>query len=230
MNRRYSRKKTVVEETANEDKMAQAMDRIGAVTHQALVSVAGAVGPALADARDKIGPAVEDARDKIGPVVEDARDKLIPVVEDARDKMAPLAASAALTTKAQGHKAALKLGIVEEPQPPSHRIRNLLVVLGLGGIAAFAYQKLTGKDADPAWTASRDTAAASQSATTTSPASTVNGTGLAASEAAADPTGGDTTVPGDQSDTAPTAPFATEETVESHVPTTPDEPLEKREL
>ena len=43
----------------------------------------------------------------------------------------------------------------EESQAPQP-----LILLGLGGLAAFVYMKLTGKDADPAWTTGRDSAAA----------------------------------------------------------------------
>ena len=45
--------------------------------------------------------------------------------------------------------------MAEEPKK-SHKLRNLLIVLGLAGLAAFVYKKVTGKDADPAWTQSRD--------------------------------------------------------------------------
>jgi hypothetical protein len=100
------------------------------------------------------------------------------------------------------------MGIVEEPKS-SHRLRNLLIVLGLGGIAAFVYTKLTGKQADPAWTTSPEEPARHIAA--------VSDTGTAAG-------------PVDGSDTAPTAPLPSEETVESPVPTTPDDPLEKRDL
>jgi len=112
-----------------------ALERIGSATEQALSSVASTVGPAL----------------------EDARDRLAPAVEDARVKMAPVVAGAVATSRRKGRQVAERAGIVEE-RKKSHKLRNFVLLLGLGGAAAFVYSKLTGKDADPAWTASRDSA------------------------------------------------------------------------
>lgn len=180
-----------------------AIDKIGTATEQAVSNVASTVGPALEDARDKIKPAVGDARDRLVPLVEDARDK-------ARDTLVPLAQQAVVEGKVRGRRAAVKLGIADEPKK-THKLRNLLIVLGLGGIAAVVYTKMTGKDADPAWTSSRDTAARppAHAAGSTTKSSTAAG-------------------PVDGSDTAPTAPFASEETVESPTPTTPDKPLKTK--
>ncbi|MBA3265841.1 MAG: hypothetical protein H0T14_05625 [Nocardioidaceae bacterium] len=230
-----------------------ARDKFGPAPREAWTSLAAAVGPTLVDAREKIGPAVDDALDKIAPVVADARERLVPVVEDARDRIAPvmsdardkvgpLAGSALIAGKARGRQAAYRLGLAEEPQPEpkTHKIRNLLLLLGLGGAAAFAYKKITGKDADPAWTASRDSASASHAdygSRSPAPdfAESESGTETVTVEttshlAAADAPPLSTDAPDDQSDTAPSAPFPSEETVESHEPTTPDEPLEKKDL
>lgn len=229
MFRRTARITTTTVEAPAGDSPWETREKIAA-SREALTSLALAVGPALTEARDKIAPAVEDARVKIGPVM-----------TDAREKMAPIAGSALLASKARGRKAAVRLGLVEEPQPTTgHKIRNLLLVLGLGGAAAFAYKMLTGKDADPAWTATRDTAAASHAnygskPDTSSFMSSDSSTDSSVPEttshlAAADAPPLSTDAPGDQSDTAPSAPFASEETVESHVPTTPDRPLEEKNL
>jgi hypothetical protein len=218
----------------------ETFDNIGSASREALTSLTAAVGPTLAEARDKIAPVVEDARDRIGPVVDDARDRIAPVMSDARDKVAPLAGSALVASKVQGRKAAIRLGLADEPQPKSHKLRNLLIVLGLGGAAAFAYTKFTGKDADPAWTASRDSAAASHANYGSEPSESSFGQSGSDNEsdtvettthlAAVDAPPLSTDAPDDQSDTAPSAPFPSEETVESHLPTTPDEPLEKKNL
>lgn len=209
------------------------IDRIGAATHDAVATMASTVGPVLGDARERLVP-----------VVEEARERLAPMVEDARERIAPLAATAVAATKDRSQKAAVRWGLVEEPEEPeqTHRLRNLLIVLGLGGIAAFVYTRLSGRDADPAWTASRDTAAASTTSTESTPLSTGSATDSAnrvtfAAAAAENETAGasgtgatDSGAATDQSDTAPTAPLASEETVESHAPTTPDEPLERRDF
>lgn len=195
-----------------------AFDKIGLATQDAITAVAMTVGPAIDDARDKIVPLVGSARERIGPVVDDARDRLTPLVEDAKDKLVPAAEQGLAASKAGGRKAAIRLGLVEEPPlVVSHKFRNFLVLLGLGALAAFVASRLTSRDVDPAWTAGRDAAAATPtqspadlSATTVTTDAGLNGT--------------------DQSDTAPTAPFASEETVESQQPTTPDSPLEQRNL
>lgn len=212
MARRTERKRrvTVVEErTAGLPAAELAKDKIGAVTENALASVAQTVGPALGDARQRLVPVAEQA-----------------IAQGRR----------------QGRRAAVRLRVAQEPEPveipKSHKLRNLVLMLGLGAIAAAVYKKMTGKDADPAWTAGRDSAAAAPAApvvaepagsdplTTAAPTTGAFGSddGLD-TEPAATSAG-----PIDGSETAPTAPFASEETVESPVPTTPDEPLEKRDF
>ena len=228
-----------------------ALDRLGSATESVLISVA----------------------DTVAPVLDEAKERLSPAVEEARAALVPLASQAVVESKARGRRAAVKLGLAEEARP-SHRLRNLLVLAGLGGLAAVVYRKTTGKDADPAWTAGRDSAAAStasesaladpgsaESSTTTSSqpsplaAAGAVGTqpgqsdltdttdlgpglrddgdfgsdlGAPDSDSAAVTTA--TAGPVDESETAPTAPLASEETVESTIPTTPDDPLEKRDL
>lgn len=172
-----------------------AIDKIGTATGQAISSVAANVGPALDDARGRISPVVEDARDM------------------ARDTIVPAVTVAVARGRKKGREVAERAGLVEEKKK-SHKLRNLVILLGLGGLAAFVAKKLTGKDADPAWTASRDSA----SSMPPRPTSPVH----AAPVSAAGPV--------DESETAPTAPFASEETVESPVPTTPDEPLQKKHV
>lgn len=177
------------------------IDKLGSAAEQLVSNVVASVGPAL-----------EDARDRVKPAVEDARDRLAPMVDDARDKIAPLAQQAVVEGRRRGRRAAERLGVVEEPKKKSHKLRKLLIVVGLGGLAAFIYTKMTGKDADPVWTTDRDTAAAQPGGTSTTP------------------TGAHASGPTDGSDTAPTAPLASEETVESPTPTTPDKPLRKKQV
>jgi hypothetical protein len=148
-------------------------------------TVASTVGPALAEAREKVGPMVEDAKERLGPVVEDAKDAIARGAEEAKEILAPVAAEALKATKKTGRKAAVKVGLAEEPKK-SHKLRKLLVMLGIAGLAAFVYKKMTGRESAPQWTAPRDA--------------------------------------------APSAPLRSDETVESPVPTTPDEPLEERSV
>jgi hypothetical protein len=167
-------------------------DTVVPAAQDAAASVASAVGPALADAKDKVGPALVDAKDKITPILEEAKDAIVPAAQAALE-----------AAKDKSHDVAVNTGLVEEKK--SHKLRNFLIVLGLGGAIAFAYKKLSGKEADPVWTQSRDQAAAPR------PTSAAAG-------------------PVDGSDTAPTAPLASEETVESPVPSTPDAPIEERNV
>jgi hypothetical protein len=158
--------------------------------------------------RDTVVPAAQDAAtgvaSAVGPALADAKDKIAPLLEEARDAIVPAAQAALVAAKDKSHDVAVNSGLVEEKKK-SHKLRNFLIVVGLGGAIAFAYKRLSGKDADPVWTQSRDEAASPRP------------TGAAAG-------------PVDGSDTAPTAPLASEETVESPVPSTPDAPLEERNV
>lgn len=123
------------------------------------------------DIADKIGPqlesAVETAREKAGPVIADAREKAGPAVHDARDKItsdvlpvitAALAAASEATEEVRGETkkrgkaavAALK-GDIEAPVKKKHRFRNFLIVLGLGGVAAFVAKKLSERPSSTTW-------------------------------------------------------------------------------
>jgi vacuolar-type H+-ATPase subunit H len=137
-------------------------------------------GPLLSDARDKAGPLLSDARDKAAPYLSDARDLAAPYLSDARDKAAPYlsdakdrftddvlpvvtAALAAVddatedarteTVKRGKAVAAALKGEVAAPEK-SHRVRNVLVALGLGGIAYAAVKKLGGRQPSTTWQSS----------------------------------------------------------------------------
>ncbi len=223
--------------------------RMGTATDQALATVATALLPALAEARDKLTPVAEQAM-----VQGKVRGRQAAALGLAKGSQA---AALGLT---KGKQAAVRWGMFEEPQPEpepeqSHKLRNLLIVLGLGAIGAAVYKMVTGQDADPAWTAGRDSAAASQSPVTSgsvpdpghdsvpwgdTPADEMPGMDPSAVDpVVADPAGSDpldhempatTAGPIDGSGTAPTAPLASQESSDSPVPTTPDEPLERRDL
>jgi vacuolar-type H+-ATPase subunit H len=125
--------------------------------------------PVLADARDKAAPYVADVRDKAAPLIADAREKATPYVADARDKftsevlpvmVAALAAVDGATEEARAE--ALKRGKAvaaalkgEVPAPePTHRLRNVLVALGLGGAAYALYKKFGGSQPTTNWQSS----------------------------------------------------------------------------
>ncbi len=123
--------------------------------------------PMLAEAREKAAPVLAEAREKAAPLLAEARDKTVPAVQEARDRLvtevvpvltAALAAASEATEEVRGETkkrgkatvAALK-GEVEAPQKKTHRLRNLLIVLGLGGVAAVVAKRMSDRQATTAW-------------------------------------------------------------------------------
>ena len=129
----------------------------------------GKAVPVLTDARDKAAPYLADARDKAAPYLADARDKAAPVVTDARDRFAKdvlpvvTAALASLDeatedVRTEGVKrgkavVAAARGDIAAPEK-KHRLRNLLIVIGLGGIAYAASKALGSKQPTTSWQSS----------------------------------------------------------------------------
>lgn len=170
----------------------------------------------LADkARETLGPAAEQARDKAAPAFNEAMERIAPIVEEARiqasEILRPVAAAAAARSEPYREEAkrrgvatvaALK-GEVEAPTEKSHKLRTVVLVLGLGGAVAWGYKWFTGRDADAAWQSSYDPMPAPPSGTPEEPD---DAAAAAPDEALAD------------ADEQP------------HDPTDPDHPLERREL
>lgn len=162
---------------------------VEAARHRAAPYVADAKVKA-ADARVKAAPYVAEAREKAAPYVTEARERTAPVVEGARTKLATevlpvltaaVAAASEATEDAREEArrrglataAALK-GEVEAPKrKESHKLRNFLLLLGLGGIAAFVAKQLSDRQASTAWKSSYEP-------TSTAGASTTSGAGMAA--------------------------------------------------
>jgi hypothetical protein len=206
------------------DRVAPAIDDAKGRLGPALDDAKGRLGPALDDAKGRIRPAFDDARVKIGPALEDARDRIGPALEDARGKLVPVAQQALAGGRRRGRQAAVKLNIVEEPEK-GHKLRNLLVVLGLSGAGLFVYKKFFNRhddwsDADVGASTRPSTDAAPAARPSTNAAPTGNPSHSNGKNAASDGRG----------TTAPTAPLASEETVASLEPTTPDAPLEEKKV
>ena len=130
------------------------------VTPEPDVSVVRA--PRIGRAKERFAPKVQIAREKYIPAAELAalrtrqhvREELVPQVTAA--VTAAMAASEPYRKEAQRRSvaaaAALRGAEVEVHEPEkSHRIRTMLVTLGLGGVAAAAYKWFTGKEADSSW-------------------------------------------------------------------------------
>ena len=178
--------------------------------------------PLIADARDRTAPFLADAKEKAAPLMAEAREKAAPALHEARDRLssdvlpvltAAVAAAGAATedvreeTAKRGKAVAAALkGEVEAPKE-THKLRNLLVLLGLGGLIAFVVKKKSDREPTTAW----------QSSYTPTPASATNsGTGGAhKAEEPADDAGG-----------ASPDVAAADAAATPHEATTPDNPAE----
>nr|WP_238350760.1 apolipoprotein A1/A4/E family protein [Kribbella shirazensis] len=147
----------------------KAVERGAHLAHQAVEKA----GPVLDDALAKVGPATEHAA---GKARERLNDDVLPKVTAA---LATLAAAAEpvveeTTRRGKATKAALK-GELEVPKK-SHKLRNLVLFLGLGALAAAAVKKLL-TPPEPAWqstpTSGRDYSSA-PTGTTTRPTDTTS--------------------------------------------------------
>ena len=118
---------------------------------------------AVETARDKAGPLLTEARDKAGPILTDARDRAVPLINDAREQARPYiaqgravatekaaagAAFAAETAAAARDAAAARVSELkgEPPKKKGGKFKKLLLLTGIGGLAAFAYKKFTASD------------------------------------------------------------------------------------
>ena len=160
------------------------------------------LAPHVESAREKAAPMIAEAREKAAPVIADARDKATPHIDSARTKFnaevlpvitAAVAAASEATEDVRGEAkkrgrataAALK-GEVAVPEKKSHKLRNLFVLLGLSGAAAFVAKKMSEREASTAWQSSyTPTPAAPSSAGSSAPAFDETPMGTAAAAAAA---------------------------------------------
>lgn len=184
--------------------------------------LADRVGPRVETARDKAAPYLADARQKAGPVLTEARDKARdkagPAIHDARQRLAtdvlPLIAAAVAAaddateevrteSRKRGKAAMAALKGDVEPPKKKHRLRNFLLVLGLGGLVAAVAKKLSDRPATTTW----------QSSYTPTP-SPATGAHRAEDEAADDQGGSSPDV------------VAADNAAEPHATTTPDNPAE----
>ena len=197
-------------------------------------------GPLIADARDKAVPLLSEARDKAAPYISEARDKAAPLLADARDKAAPVvsdarerfqkdvlpAVAAALASideatedvRTEGKKrgkavVAAAKGDIAAPEK-KHRVRNLLIVIGLGGIAYAATKAMGKKQPTNNW----------QSSYTPPPAPTPPPAG--GPVAGAGNAGAHRAEPDDEAASDP-GEAASDAADEPHAATTPDNPVEE---
>jgi len=184
---------------------------------------------------DRMAPHVEHARQKAAPLVSEARKTAGPALTEARDKLttevlpvltAAIAAANEATEDVRGEAvkrgrataAALK-GEVEAPRKKrKHRLRRLLVALGLSGVAAMIAKKLSDRQATTAWQSSYTPTPTSTSSTGAGTSTTVGPSGMHKAETADD-------VGGASPDVA-----AADAAAEPGMPTTPDNPLQQDDI
>jgi hypothetical protein len=167
----------------------------------------------LADVRDMAAPVLADVRDKAAPVLADVRDRLtgevLPVVTGAITALEAATEDARAETLKRGKAVAAALrGEVAEP-PKTHRVRNLMMLLGLAGLAFALVKRLGGGQPTTNWQTSYTPPPAPSSAA-------AGGTHRA-----------DTTQDTAASDPAEAAADATEA---PHQATTPDSPLTETQI
>ncbi|TCC40452.1 hypothetical protein [Kribbella speibonae] len=121
----------------------KAVERGAHLAHQAVEKA----GPVLDDALAKVGPATEHAAEKAR---ERLNDDVLPKVTAALATLAAAAEPVVEETARRGKatKAALK-GELDVPKK-SHKLRNVVLFLGLGALAAAAVKKLL-TPPEPAW-------------------------------------------------------------------------------
>ncbi len=203
--------------------------------------LADRLAPHVETAREKAAPMIAEAREKAAPMVAEARGKAGPALSDAKDKLtnevlpvitAAIAAASEATEEARAEAkkrsaataAALK-GEVEAPRKKKHRLRKLLIVLGLGGIAALVAKKLSDREATTAWQSSYQPTPASTPPAR--PASTMTDETPTATAAAAATGAGVTSH--DEGASAPDE-AASDAAETPHTATTPDNPVEEVDL
>ncbi len=171
--------------------------------------VRGRVAPALEDVRGRVAPALEDVRGRVAPALGEVREKLTPNLDVPRVPIRPaLHATTRIVPVAQsavsrGKRRGSRAAVklhLAKEPRHNHALRNLLLALALGGVGYLVYRAYF-RGGSEAWV------------------ETGSGTSTTAAPAAAEPVR-----------PAPTAPVASEETVASPEPTTPDEPLTQTEV
>jgi hypothetical protein len=179
------------------------------------------IAPAVGDAKERITPVVVDARDRITPVVADARDRLTPVVDDAKEKLADLAETVATKLDEKIPDKATPAVVKEHSSKSGGKLKKLLVLLGVGALAAVVARKLTSRS-EPQWQSTAPGRPAPSTTASTPPEAAASVTGMVAGEEAApDPSANDAAGGGTPDEAAADA------AAEPHAPTTPDNPAEE---
>ena len=160
-------------------------EKVGPQVEHAMETAKEKAGPVIAEAREKAGPAVSDAREKIQTEVIPALTAALAAADEATAEVREEAGK-----RSKAAVAALK-GEVEAPTKKTHKFRNFLLLLGLGGGVAFVAKKMSDRPASTTWESNYTPAPAPQ-ATPASGAHRADDQGgaspdVAAADAAAEP-------------------------------------------
>lgn len=136
----------------------------------------------------------------------------------ATSRVIPAVKLASAAQQRRTRRAAVKLKLARKPQQ-SHQLRALLLLAGLGGIGYVAYRAFFGGGSDE-WVETGSGKPADASPVTTPTAERTTSTTSTTPVAPLDPM----TAP------AATDPLTVDETAESPLPTTPDEPLTETQV
>ncbi|MPZ95139.1 MAG: hypothetical protein GEU96_09555 [Propionibacteriales bacterium] len=199
-------------------------------------------------AMERVAPVLDDAKERLAPYVDEARtqanEKLIPAAESAAGSarstfdhtIAPQvgAALAAASAASEPYRtearrrgtatvAALK-GDVDRPAEKKHRLRTLVMLLGLGAAVAFVIKKLTG-DGGSAEAWQSDYSAPQAVPDPAAPAAPAAPAGDQAGDEAGDGADG-----ADDAGAAAPDEALSDAAEEPHAPTDPDHPLEHKDV
>ena len=114
---------------------------------QARVTVVPAVTGAAQQAKEKLGPRVQTAKARVTPVLEQAGPAVGAALSAAAEASQPYRDEA----KRRGDAAVAAMRGEVEPPKPKHRVRKLLIVLGVGAAVAYAYKWFQGREAADEW-------------------------------------------------------------------------------
>jgi hypothetical protein len=125
--------------------------------------LADRISPHLEAARDKAGPVLADAVEKAGPALIEARDRVmsdvVPVLTAALAAAGDATEDVRAESKRRGKAAVAALAGQQPPPKKSHKLRRLLVFLGITGLAAAIVKKMSDRPARTQWHSTGPTAA-----------------------------------------------------------------------
>ena len=236
---RLRKKKTLMDQAADfVDSLKPALESAVDTAKDAVETALDTAKDTAKDVADKAGPVLSDARDtvveKTAPVLTEARVRGSAALADARESAGPAlaqgrataaakaAAASALVAEKAGESreyAAAKVAELKGEPPPKKgsKLKTLLLITGLAGIAAFVYKKVT--SSDDSWQSAYTPAPPEQTAP--APAG-----GLSA--AALDEM--DESAPGDDGGGASPDEALADSATEPHAVTTPEHPVESVQL